>query len=151
MKVQQTGWKIVCLTQPTFSRFPDSLSGSLARSPHFLSHLAATFLLLTFRKNFSECNYAVHSVTLLSGNIFRQNKGNSSALKFASFTQRWQLIKISEPRCPMMHNGERIATQIKRLRRTLCKFPAAINPSILDACIKFSISSHHHRHRFYHS
>lgn len=68
----------------TFHSFPRLLASAtttFAHRPRFLSYLIATFLLLTFRKNFSECNYAVHPLTLLSDNIFPQNKGNSFVLQ----------------------------------------------------------------------
>lgn len=53
-----------------FTVFLPAFPGTFAHRPRFLSYLIATFLLLTFRKNFSECNYAVHPLTLLSDNIF---------------------------------------------------------------------------------
>lgn len=67
------GWVINFYLAPplTFSVFPDFASLHLHRpselpNTRFLSHLIATFLLLTFRENFSECNYAVHLATPLS-------------------------------------------------------------------------------------
>lgn len=75
----------------TFHSFPQPSTTTFAHRPRFLSYLVATFLLLTFRKNFSECNYAVHP--LIGQHISPKQREFFRIIKFRSSAYRWQANK----------------------------------------------------------
>lgn len=89
MKFHRASYKILPPSR-LFTVFLASTT-TFAHRPRFLSYLVATFLLLTFRKNFSECNYAVHP--LIGQHISPKQREFFRIIKFRSSAYRWQANK----------------------------------------------------------